>query len=97
MESYFTPQTKQANGRGVVARRNCKKAVGFIYDTDDESNINDSPREDIEDSCEMDESTPDKDSCDMEAETVDDYHLDKNGDSDEEFAKEYVLDDEDEL
>ena len=47
--------------------------------------MNDSPREDIEDSCEMDESTPedDVDSCD------------KEGDSDKEFAKEYGLDDED--
>ena len=85
LETYFTPQANQANGRGVAARRNGKKAVGFIDDTDDESNMNDSPREDIEDSCEMDESTPedDVDSCD------------KEGDSDKEFAKEYGLDDED--
>ena len=87
LPTYFGKLFPSTNGRVVAAGRNCKKAVGFIDDTDDESNMNDSPREDIEDSCEMDESTPedDEDSCD------------KEGDIDEEFANEYGLDDDEDL
>ena len=94
MESYFTPRPKQSGSGKGVSRRNCKKVVNFIDDSDIESNIDDSSGEGNEDSRVMNISTPenDEDSRDMEAETGDDLNDEEA--SDDEFAKMYGLDDE---
>ena len=94
MESYFTASPKQSGSGKEVSRRNCKKVVNFIDDSDIESNIDESSGEDNEDSRVMNISTPenDEDSRDMEAETGDDLNDEEA--SDDEFAKMYGLDDE---